>query len=50
MKKEGEKSDIDKKLEGLWCDFCGISHSGICKKLIPKIILEAEKRTLLKLK
>lgn len=37
--KQKEKSDLEIKMEGMWCDFCGKKHTGTCEKVnltIPK--------------
>jgi hypothetical protein len=26
-------SDVEKKQIGMWCDFCGKKHPGMCKKI-----------------
>lgn len=30
------KTDLEKKQEGMWCDFCGKKHPGRCEKTANK--------------
>lgn len=33
MKHRVGLSDFEEKVQGLWCDFCGMRHAGRCEKI-----------------